>query len=425
MHLELDIDRVTNVGTVPAQRIGRALIIAALMLQSTVGFAQAEAAWAPSWAASLYRLDSDARLLNDQLTDSTLRQSVRLSIGGSRIRIVLSNTAGSHPLAVSGIHVALSGPPGSPAIQPQSDREVRFNNRSDVTVPAGSKILSDAVDLSVPPLARLSVSIHFTVPPQDQTGHLRSLSTSWIAHGDQLSAATLTSATSVEHWYQLEAVQVETAHPRVIVAFGDSITDGSLSTPNTNSRWPDLLADRLQSSSASPSWAVVNEGLAGNQLLAAGFGPSALARFDADVLSQSYVRAVVLLEGINDLGQFAQTNPAPADRLAFRKRVITAYESLISRAHAHAIRLIGATLLPYSGSDYHPTSQDESDRRAINEWIRQPGHFDAVIDWDAILRDPVNPSQLEAEFDSGDHIHPSARGYRAMADAIPIAELVK
>ncbi len=396
-----------------------------LVLNSTAGHAKLGTPWAPSWTASQYRLEPDALLSGDQLTDATLRQAVRLSIGGKRVRIVLSNAAGGKPLPISGVHVAMSGPAGSAAIQPQSDREVKFGGVRGVIVPAGGTAISDAVELAVPPLARLSISLHFVTPPDQQTGHLRSLSSSWIAHGDQLGATTLSAAVSTEHWYQLAAVQVEAPNARVIVTLGDSITDGSRSTPNANNRWPDLLAERLQASSATSRWAVANEGLAGNRLLAYGRGPSALARFDEDVLSQPQARTVVLLEGINDLGQFAGTEPLPSARGPFVKQILGAYRQLISRAHAHGLRIIGATLLPYSESDYHPTPLDERDRRTINQWIRSPGHFDAVIDWDAVMRDPRDRSRLKLEFDSGDHIHPSPSGYRAMVDAIPMGELLK
>jgi lysophospholipase L1-like esterase len=403
--------------------LSRMLVLVVLVLDSTISQAQL-LKWAPSWTASLYRLEPDALIADDQLTDATLRQAVRLSIGGERIRIVLSNAAGGQALAISGVHVAMSGPPGTASIQPHSDREVLFDQRAGVIVPAGGNAISDAVELRVPPLARLSISMHFATPPEQQTGHLRSLSSSWIAHGDQLGAATLSSAASVEHWYQLAAVQVEAPDPRVIVAFGDSITDGSKSTTNGNNRWPDLFAERLQASSSTSRWAVANQGLAGNRLLAYGRGPSALARFDQDVLSQPNARTVLVLEGINDLGQFAQTTPQTSVRQAFVKQILGAYRLLISRARAHGLRIIGGTLLPYSGSDYHPTPLDEEDRQAINEWIRAPGHFDLVIDWDAVMRDLENPSRLKPEFDSGDHIHPSPSGYRAMVDAIPMGEFL-
>ena len=402
-----------------------ALALVFLALSSTAGQSQPQGSWAPSWTASLYPVEPDALIPEDQLADATLRQAVRISIGGKRIRIVLSNAAGGQPLFIAGVHVAVSGPSGTASIQPESDREVRFDRQAGVTVPAGGYSTSDAVELAVPPLARLSISMHFAAAPDRQTGHLRSLSSSWLAHGDQLSAATLAGAEPFEHWYQLAAVQVEAPDPKVIVTFGDSITDGSRSTPNGNDRWPDVLAERLQASSATSRWAVINQGLAGNRLLAYGRGPSALDRFDEDALSQLHARTVILLEGINDLGHFAETAPNSAARRAFTKQVIEAYRRLISRARARGLRVVGATLLPYTGSDYHPTPPDERDRRAINEWIRVPGHFDAVIDWDVLTRDPAHPSRLKHEFDSGDHLHPSPSGYRAMAEAIPTGELVK
>jgi len=401
------------------------MVLIALVLGSSAIRARVEDAWVPSWTASLYEVEPEARLTDEQLTDATLRQAVRLSVGGDRIRLVLSNAAGDRPLAISGVHVALSGSQGTASIDPQSDREVDFGGRPDVEVPAGGDSVSDAVNLRVPPLARLSISMYFATPPTIQTGHLRSLSSSWLGHGNQLAAATISSAVSIEHWYQLSAVQVEASKVRTIVAFGDSITDGSGSTVNGNNRWPDLLAERLQASPVTNRWAVSNQGLAGNRLLAEGRGPRALARFEHDALSQPHVRTVVLLEGINDLGHLAKTTPQPAARRAIVRQIIGAYRQIVARAHAHRVRVIGVTLLPFIGSDYLPTPSDEPSRRAINEWIRTPGHFDAVFDWDAVVRDPGNPSRFSQEFDSGDHLHPSQSGYRAMVDSVPMAEIVK
>jgi lysophospholipase L1-like esterase len=403
----------------------RAFVVVALIFNPATGRAQTQASWAPSWTAAQSRLDTDARLADEQLTDATLRQSVRLSMGGSRIRIVISNIAGLRPLTFAGVNVALTGVAGSAAIDSRSDREVSFAGRRSVIVPAGETATSDAVDLTVPALARLSVSMYFVASPAQQTGHLRSLSTSWLAHGDQLAAATFRAAVSVDHWYQLAAVQVEAFSPHVVVAIGDSITDGSRSIPNANNRWPDFLAERLQASPSTRHWAVANAGIAGNQLLAEGFGPSALARFDRDVLSQPHVHTVILLEGSNDLGQLGKKTPASDARRALFTQIVEAYQQLILRAHARGLRIIGATLTPYLGSDYEPTALDENSRQAINAWIRTPGHFDAVIDWDSVLRDPGDPGRLNPEFDSGDHIHPSSAGYRAMAYAVSISELVK
>lgn len=404
---------------------GRIIVAVLLALLPGMAGARAPLAWAPAWSAPQQQLGGDARLPDDQLTDATLRQSVRLSIGGRRIRMVLSNQAGLRPLAIAGVHVALSGAPGMAAIDPRSDHRVSFAGRSAIVIPAGGRVVSDAVDLAVAPLARLSISIHFAGAPDRQTGHLRSLSTSWLAHGDQLAAATLSAPVPVDHWYQIAAILVEAADPRVIVAFGDSITDGSRSTPNANARWPDILAARLQSSRATSHWAVANAGIAGNQLLADGYGEAGIARFDRDGLAQPHARTVVLLEGINDLGQLALKTPSPVARQALVADIVEAYARLICRAHTRGLRIVGATLTPFIGSDYKPTPQDEAARQAINRWIRAHGHFDAVIDWDALLRDPADPGRLRPDFDSGDHLHPSSAGYRAMADALPIADLVR
>jgi len=403
------------------------LIVAGLLaLGALAGASQAETSWVPSWTAAPQQLDPTDSLPTALLHDATLRQSIRLSIGGSRIRICLSNAFSDKPLVITGIRVGMAGAAGAAAVLANSDRPVHFGGRRDVLVPPHGTAFSDVVRLSLPPLARLSISMHLANAPRQQTGHRRSRSTSWLAAGNQLDALSLTRAMPFEHWYFLSAVQVEAPRARLIVAFGDSITDGSGSTPDKNDRWPDLLSERLQSMPSTRRWAVANEGIAGNQLLADGYGPNALARFEQDALSQPHVRTLFLQEGINDLGQFTQAGPrTAAAHAALVVQVIRAYDQLIARAHARGLRVVGATIMPYGGSDYHPADLEENDRRAVNQWIRTSGRFDAVVDWDAVLRDPGDPTRLNAAYDWGDHIHPSPAGHRAMLDAIPASELFR
>jgi len=416
-------------GRITAQGVrsfGRLMISGLLALGPPAGAAQPETPWVPSWTAAPQLLDPIDSLPAEQLDDATLRQTIRLSIGGSRIRICLSNAFSDQPLAITGIHVGLSGSASTAAILAKSDREVHFGGRRNVMVPPGGTTISDKVQMPVPPLARLSISIHFANAPLKQTGHRRSRSTSWLAPGNQLDTANLAAAAPFEHWYFLSAIRVEAPRAHVIVALGDSVTDGSGSTPDQNNRWPDLLAERLQSMPSIRQWAVANQGIAGNQLLADGFGPSALARFDQDVLSQPHVRTVLLQEGINDLGQFALAGPHPAAaHETLVAQIIKANEQLIARAHARGLRIVAATIMPYGGSDYHPANLDEADRCAVNQWIRTRGQFDAVVDWDALLRDPDDPTRLNPAYDWGDHIHPSPAGHRAMVEAIPLEALTK
>jgi lysophospholipase L1-like esterase len=227
----------------------------------------------------------------------------------------------------------------------------------------------------------------------------------------------------VDHWYQLSGVDVlAPSGAASLVALGDSITDGHGATTNGNDRWTDILAQRLQSSPRTRNIGVSNQGIGGNHLLIDGLGPNALARIDRDVLAPAGVRWVILFEGVNDLGGLARNGEVtPAEHAALVQRVLSAYQQIILRAHAHGIRVFGATITPYTGSDYyHPGPLSEADRQTVNAWIRTPGHFDAILDFDTIVRDPQHPERLLPAFDSGDHLHPSPAGYRAMGEALPL-----
>jgi lysophospholipase L1-like esterase len=275
--------------------------------------------------------------------------------------------------------------------------------------------------MSVPALGNLTISFHLSEAPVGQTAHPGSRATSWLLHGEHAGDADLVGAEKVVRWFQLAAVDVSApAKAGAVVAFGDSITDGHAATTDGNDRWPDVLARRLQS--AGMPIAVVNEGIGGNHLLTDGLGVSALARMDRDVLSQEGVRLVIVLEGINDVGMLARAKTGTAaDHAALVARMIAAYEQIVTRAHAHGLKVIGGTMTPFVGSDYYaPTPADEAVRVAVNAWIREPGHFDAVVDFDKVVRDPADPSRMLPAFDSGDHLHPGPAGYKAMGEAIPL-----
>jgi lysophospholipase L1-like esterase len=243
-------------------------------------------------------------------------------------------------------------------------------------------------------------------------------------HGDFVSAANLIDARHVDHWYQVSSIDA-LASPSAasVVVLGDSITDGHGATTNGNDRWTDVLAARLQASAETRDVGVSNQGIGGNHLLTDGLGPNALARFDRDVLAQAGVRWLIVFEGVNDLGGLARNGEVtPAEHTALVVRVLAAYQQIITRAHAHGIRVVGGTITPYVGSEYyHPGPLSEADRQAVNTWIRAAGHFDAVVDFDAVLRDPHSPDRLLPAFDCGDHLHPSPAGYRAMGEAIQLS----
>ena len=369
-------------------------------------------------------LDQQSALPTSGADDVTVRQLVRVSIGGSRVRVRLSNAFGTSPLKISSVNIARASSPGSPRIDRFTDHQARFAGARSVTIPPGAEYVSDPVDMSVPALATLTVSIRFLQLPKLQTGHPGSRATTYVVPGDQLSTAGPAGGTTVDHWYNLSEIDVEPTRPsRAIAVLGDSITDGHGVESNSNRRWTDVLAERLKGSPATRSLAVLNLGIGGNRILDDGIGPNAVARFERDVLARPGVRYLVILEGVNDLGML--TRDAPVDRAeheGFVRRLLTAYEQMVARARERGIKVIAGTIMPYGGSGYyHPVAANEADRRTINDWIRMPGHVDAVVDFDALMRDPADPARLKAEFDSGDGLHPSLAGYRFMGEAVPIA----
>ena len=415
-----------------ASRLGKAINSAVRCIAvSAVAFPLANAQqtptgqrWIASWTSAQQIPEPQNTLPASALEDITIRQVFRLSAGGTSVRIHLTNAFGTDDLQVTSAHIAKPVASGSSAIQPATDAMLTFAGSGQVTIPPGAEFLSDPISFPATALSEIAVSFHLKGLPSRQTGHSGSRATSWWTRSDQTASAVLQSPQAVEHWYQVSAIDV-LAGPAAatIVALGDSITDGHGTTTDRNERWTDVLASRLQASSAAQQIGVSNRGIGGNHLLTDGLGPNALARFDRDVLATAGVRWLILLEGINDLGALARTpNSTSADHVALVGRVIAAYEQIILRAHAEGIRIIGATLTPYAGSDYyHPDTQSEADRQQVNAWIRTPGHFDAIVDWDQSLRDPSRPDHFLPAFDSGDHLHPSVAGYRQMGVVFPIS----
>lgn len=378
-----------------------------------------------SWSTSVYVPEPANQLPPADLTDATLRQVVHLSIGGGAVRVHFSNAYGTAPLHITSAHVARPLASGSAKIDPATDRALTFSGRPDVTIPAGAEWISDSVTFSAAPTSDLAISLRFEQPPSRQTGHPGARATTFYTHGDLTAAPDLPGAKTTQHWYTISAVDTYGFAAGSIVAFGDSITDGHGATLDKNDRWPDVLAQRISGAGQDHGlfFGVLNQGIGGNHMLTDGLGPSALARFDHDLLAQSGVRYAILLEGINDLGKLARETPpaASAEHTALVHDLIASYQQFITRAHAHGIRVIGATVTPDGGSDYyHPAAIDEADRQAVNAWIRAAGHFDGVVDFDQVLADPANPTHLLPAYDSGDHLHPSPAGYRAMGNAIPL-----
>lgn len=385
--------------------------------------------WVGSWAAMPQPTEPDnmppAPFTGENLVlaDSTLRQTIRASLGGRRIRLRFSNAFGGAALPITRACVALprDGRAGVSAIEPGTLRPVTFSGRSSIVVPVGAQVVSDPVDFELPPRSNLTVTVYLAEGQRstDITSHPGSRTTSYLISRDRVEAGDLPGATPVEHWYFLSGLEVWSAPATAAIAIvGDSLTDGRGSTTNGNDRWPDRLLDRLQSEHGMAGVAVLNQAAGGNRVLNDGLGPNLLARLDRDVLAQSGVRWLIVFEGVNDIGTAEATETAQ-QRVA--ADLIAAYHQIIVRAHAHGIRVYGATLTPFGGNALFddPGGIRESARQAVNRWIRTGGRFDDVIDFDRAVRDPADPRRVLPAFHTGDCLHLNPAGYRALADAVP------
>jgi lysophospholipase L1-like esterase len=354
--------------------------------------------------------------LPEILSDQTIRMPVRVSLGGARVRIEISNMAGAQPLEVGAAHIAVYK--GGGAVVPASGRVLSFSGNPSIVVPPGALVVSDPVNLNVAPMSDLAVSLYLPRDTGPPTTHTVGLHTSYISKGNVTGSESMPEPVATTAYTWLSSVDVMAPKGAyAVVALGDSITDGYSTTVDADMAWPTLLAKRLRGNKATQNVAVVNQGISGNQVLRDGAGVSALARFERDVLSRPGVKWVVLLEGINDInirGRAEGPNALTSGDL------IAGYRQLIERSHLHGIRIIGATIMAEEGV---PTASERGEqiRQAVNRWIREKGNFDAVVDLDAATRDPQRPGRLKQEYDSGDHIHPNDAGNQAMADAFDLS----
>jgi lysophospholipase L1-like esterase len=360
---------------------GLALLIAAAWLASP---ALAEPRWVGSWATSQQIPEERNALAAHDLDDATLRQTVHLSLTGAPLRLRLSNAFGT--------------------------------GQDDVTIPPGAEYVSDPATLTG---ADIAITLYFDTAPAQQTSHPGSRTTSYLLHGDHVSDLALPGAKTFDHWFSIAGIDVQSPRGAAIVALGDSITDGRGSTTNANDRWTDALAQRL--AAAKLGVGVVNRGIGGGRVLLDGLGPNAMSRFDRDVLAQPGARWLIVFEAINDIGTFDPDGSKPkAAHDALVRQLTIAYEQMIAKAHDARIKVYGATVTPFMDcAPYHPKPVTEADRIAVNAWIRS--HFDAVLDFDAAVRDPARPDHLSSAYDSGDGLHLSPAGYRALAAAIPLS----
>ena len=388
-------------------------------------------AWLASWTASPQAVWGSDFLFPSNvpavLQGHTVRQVARLSVGGPRVRIVLSNAYGKVPLRIGTATVALAD--AASAIRPDSLRTLTFAGQPSATMSPGAPLISDPIELYVPDLARLTVSIHLPQASPVSTFHWDGRETAWIAPQDQTRSIRIDDAPGVQTTTArllLSAIEVEAGPAAQAVAIlGDSITDGASASLGKDTRWPDFLAARL----APQGVAVINAGISGGRLLSDGMGVNALARFERDVLAQPGVRTVVVLLGINDIS-WPGTAFAPREQRPTLEELTSGYVQLIAQARSRGVRVVGATLMPFAGalpgtplSDYYQLDKDAL-RLQLNAWIRDSGHFDAVLDFDAWMRDPANPLRLLPAYDSGDHLHPGDAGNRALAEGIDLSLLL-
>jgi lysophospholipase L1-like esterase len=369
--------------------------------------------WVGTWATSP---ESGTTSFNNQ----TLRQIVHVSLGGDDIRIRLSNAYGTTSLTIGAAHIALRSTGAQ--IVPDSERVLTFSGESSITIPPGAIIVSDPVKLAVPALGDLAVSLYLPGNTGPATFHAEGKQTSYISpSGDFTGSIALpTSSTTLSSFFLTNVAVKASNDGRAIVTLGDAITDGTASTPDANHRWPNFLADRLQASHHDQDLGVLDQGISGNRILHDIAGTNALARLDRDVLSQTGVKYVTVLLGINDIG-FSGI-PGFTDQAVSANDIIAGLTQIIERAHARGLRIYGCTLTPFEGTfpGYY-TPEGEVKRETVNKWIRTSDAYDAVIDFDKAVRDPSHPTRMLAAYDSGDHLHPNDAGYMAMANAIDLS----
>ncbi len=381
----------------------------AIMLLALLLPPRPAAHWVGTWGTAPQLVEPRNLPPPPGLSQATLRQTFKVSLGGRILRMHLSNRFGNAPLEIRGAEIAL--PAGPDAIVRASRRRLTFHGRATITIPAGAAVVSDPVAFRVLPLSELTLTLYFGATPRNVTGHPGSRTTTYLEKGDWLSARSLPAPATAAHWYIMTGLDVLRHHAAAVVTFGDSITDGYGTTTDGNDRWPDDLARRLQAHAATREIGVLNEGIGGNCVLRPCLGPAGVARFRRDVLQQAGVKWVILFEGVNDIGTSRHSVAGP---------LIATDRKLIALAHAHHLKIYGATITPF-GKSFYDSPAHEAAWRRVNHWIRHSGAFDGVVDFAAVARDPAHPDRLLPAVDHGDHLHFNPAGYARLALAIPLA----
>ena len=378
--------------------------------------------WIGTWASSPLHPDrvndqgkDRATLPHSSRTDITIREVVHVSIGGEKLRVRFSNLDGNSPLIIGVAEIAKTL--HNSAIVPATARPLAFHGEPSVSIPAGALAISDPVSFSLLADSDLTVSFYVSGASDYVTEHQLASASSYHVASNVVSNEDLNAPQIMTTWEYLNGIDVlAPSKAAAIATIGDSITDGAYSTADANQRWPDELARRIQTNPKYKRLSVINEAISGNKILMDRAGPNALARFDRDILSQSGVKYLIVLEGINDIGHI-QTDPSDTTTAS---DLIRGLDQMIVRAHTHGIVVIGGTLTPFRGFDRYFSEKTEAIRTTINQWIRTSGAFDAVIDFDAAIRDPNHPDTFLPAYDHGDHLHPNDAGYKAMGDFIDL-----
>lgn len=369
--------------------------------------------WVGTWSTAPQLVEPNNMPPAPGLTNNTLRQVVCVSIGGKKLRFRFSNEFSKSPVAMKSVEIAVSK--GGSDIDPKSVKKLTFGGKSEVVMAPGVAISSDAVNFDLKPRMEVAITIAFGETSPDVTGHPGSRTTSYLLAGTQLANADFSRAVKTDHWYVINGIDVYAPKAAAIAIIGNSITDGRGSGTNKQNRWSDILAQRLINNPDTKHIGVLNMGIGGNCVLRGGLGPTALSRFDRDILKQSGVRWVVILEGVNDIG--GTRNKAMASRVA--RELTEAYSTMIDAAHAKGLKVYGATITPINKSSYGGDFR-EAARDSVNNWIRNSGRFDGIIDFDKAVRDPNDVITLLQEAQTGDFLHPNEKGYEIMGNAIDL-----
>jgi lysophospholipase L1-like esterase len=380
--------------------------------------AQPAERWVGTWSASPEAQPNTSATFGK--VDKTYREVVHVSVGGATARIVLTNELGFEPLTIGAATIAISA--GGSAVDPSMMKAVLFGGQTSVTLPAGTIMVSDPIDLKVSALSNLAISLFLPAQTISQVSvHTYALQTNYLVEGDVPGAQNFDAPTEIASWPFLKAIEIKTTRDGAaagsIVTLGDSITDGAASKINRNDRWPDVLARRLQADKSFSGMGVLNAGINGNRILHDGDGQSALGRLDRDVLTQAGAKYLIILEGINDIGHLVSASPSDPPETA--QSLIRALGQIAMRAHTQNIKVIGATITPYESCKY-ASMEGEKMRQAINDWIRTSKDLDGVADFDKITRDPAHPTRFLPAYDSGDHLHPNTAGLKAMGDGLDL-----